>query len=276
MKKISITIASLIIFLLPAFAHADITSNLVARYKFDEGVTNAPILDASGNGNTATASGTPLYQPPKIGLYSLGFVGASSQAAVTPLSNSGYTNGSVSWWQYNTSSTYNDGAINVSWGNTNQYSSPQYKSLSFQKFSDNNIYAGWNTCVGTDDRVIVAASSSNYPTNTWIFYTITWTAGSLTSLYANGTLIAGNAGTTNVCPTGANIIIGELGNFNAEGYFNGDIDDFRVYNRTLTSADVTQLYQFNDITTVFHRFIITLGRSLSVRVGKKLTIGQAN
>src|SRR4051812_49333464 len=76
MKKLLLTII-LAVFLLPNFAHADITSNLEAWWKCNEG-TGTTAADATGNGHTGTLNGTAGWLVPgKIGAAACSYPGTS-------------------------------------------------------------------------------------------------------------------------------------------------------------------------------------------------------
>ncbi len=76
-------------------------------------------------------------------------------------------------------------------------------------------------------------------TGLWTHYAGTYD-GTNAYLYVNGVQV----GTWNV--TGDGAVLGatlQIADFNAAGFFfNGSIDDVRIYNRALTAADVTALY----------------------------------
>jgi hypothetical protein len=71
-------------------------------------------------------------------------------------------------------------------------------------------------------------------------YTYNTSSGS--KLYINGVQVGQNSGTAR----GSNAAtLGALfrNAANANNYFNGAMDDVRVYNKTLSAAEVKQLYQ---------------------------------
>jgi hypothetical protein len=100
----------------------------------------------------------------------------------------------------------------------------------------------------------------NYTTviNTWYHCVITYITGGALTVYINGSSI----GTASSVPTGNLVLyssgnpinllqIGGGGMIATYGY-NGYIDDFRIYNKALTAAEVYQLYAKNagNITTI--------------------------
>lgn len=82
------------------------------------------------------------------------------------------------------------------------------------------------------------------PVSTWTHFALTWDASEM-KVYMNGKLAAQAITHAGVTPT-------DLGNtgqnylgrsqFEADPYFNGLLDDFRLYNRVLSATEVDQLY----------------------------------
>ncbi len=217
---------------------ADILTGLQVHYKFDTG-SGSSAVDSSGNGNTGTLQNSPSWIDGRIGTNALSFNG-SNQYITTPLTNLNLSAGTVSWWM-KPSTNYDSGAIRAFWGqltvgNTN----PEFTA---QIFLDNNWYIGWNGA--SDRRVTLAASSSNYINGQWAFYTFTWDASG-SNLYMNTSLIGTNGNTPPVSNIGDNFTVARQGT-GSSNYFPGAIDDFRIYNRVLSSDDITALY--TDITT---------------------------
>lgn len=64
--------------------------------------------------------------------------------------------------------------------------------------------------------------------------------GTIEQLYVDGTSVAGTARILNTAP--GSVFIGR-GTFGAGDYFNGKIDDVRIYNRALSSAEIQALVQ---------------------------------
>jgi hypothetical protein len=96
--------------------------------------------------------------------------------------------------------------------------------------------AGWNTASGVDTIV----------TNTWTFMTGTWD-GTVLRIYQNGVLDSLNtsvpAGAIDSC-TGGDLRIGA--NWSSDPiYFNGKIDDIRIYNRALSDSEISELYHLD-------------------------------
>jgi hypothetical protein len=83
--------------------------------------------------------------------------------------------------------------------------------------------------------------------NTWVHYVCTYD-GTTAKVYKNGVLFSSGAKTFN---TANNLDIFKLGTAEtgAVNYFNGAIDDLKIYNYVLTDAEVTNLYTNNSLTS---------------------------
>jgi hypothetical protein len=85
---------------------------------------------------------------------------------------------------------------------------------------------------------------SALPTGQWVHVAVTL-AGSTGSLYVNGSLVGSNTGMTHapfrLGATGQNWI--GRSQYGADPYFNGKIDDFRIYQGALSAAEVAALMQ---------------------------------
>lgn len=208
---------------------SSLLTSLIGYWKLDE--VSGDCTDSTGITGTATNSGTVSSQTGILG-NSREFT-ANTQYLTTPLTDLSYSAGTINWWQYN----------NVAWNNnTNvcgimgQGSLPE---LSFQKYLNGNLYFGWNRS-GDDDRCIIAASSSNWPQSTWVMYTFTWTSGGNSELFCNGSSIKVNSGGTTVSNIGTAFRFGvQAGTANT---LNGRLDSIGIWNRVLTSTEITTLY----------------------------------
>ena len=83
--------------------------------------------------------------------------------------------------------------------------------------------------------------SSAVSENQWYQITCTYNTASGMVLYINGTSVGTNSSTTNVL-TNAAKSLGYRGDNNT-GYFNGKIDQVRIFDKALSSSEVTTLYQ---------------------------------
>lgn len=84
------------------------------------------------------------------------------------------------------------------------------------------------------------SSAFGYSNNAWHHVVFLWNAAASTySIYLDGILKESKTNITfSALTTGAE----EFGRYGSSNYFNGQMDDVRIYNRALSTAEVTQLY----------------------------------
>ncbi len=221
------------------------TSGLVGHWTLDGAQTNwntNTTKDSSGRGNTGTLTSLATTTAPvsgKVG-QAMKFNGSTSEVIVPAHSslNFGGSAITVSAWvnPASLSSTYHAvtasrsgcGGTNLNW---QLYAKQDTNGPSFSVY---NGGAGSGTA-------LVATSSSPLPLNTWSHLTGTFD-GTTTRLYINGILVASgtNGAQSTMNTVAAPLTIGREGP--CTGWFNGKIDDVRVYSRTLSATEVLQLY----------------------------------
>ncbi len=207
------------------------TTGLVAAYAFDAG-TGTTAADASGNGLVGTLAGATWTPAGKYG-NALAFNGTTSYVDLgnpTPLQ----LTGSMTWsaWVFATGTPPNDGQIIAKSGPSD----------------------GWQVKTSPDTGphtfgVAVAANASTYvqrfstttrALNTWYHVAGVYNATAQTlDIYVNGVLDNGLlSGTVPAAQLNStqNVNIGRrIGGY----YFQGIIDDMRIYNRAISAAEVT-------------------------------------
>ncbi len=229
---------------------SDLTAGLVAYYPFS-GNAN----DASGNGNNGTPyEGATLTDDRKgtaNGAYSFG--GFSNRSYIQiPNSNSLQFADSFSislWYSLNTFEGMDGYGRNVSQG---------YHML-FAKDSDRGgFYAGVSGNTSLDSVYYNVTNRPNFNTtnfnasasfkgansglNIWICMTYV-VENSQVKIFRNGVLIKTEPNTNALNLSAANTKNLYLGRFSISWYpLNGKMDDVRVYNRALSDAEVTEIY----------------------------------
>lgn len=203
---------------LSPFAHA-----LVGYWNFDEGAGTSA-QDTSGGSNTGTWTGTGThYAAGKVGAYAGQFNGTDDKVTVNDSSVLKPTSGmTVSAWIYKTA-VANGGLINNNAGYVNS-----------TIFLNGNTPYAQVQIAGTSQNV----SSSGVSLNAWhhIVYEYDgtkefWTIdGVRQTLYPRTGSI--NAGTNPRV----------IGFYNPSSWFNGLIDDMRIYNRALSASEIQALY----------------------------------
>ncbi|HEY6886218.1 MAG TPA: LamG-like jellyroll fold domain-containing protein, partial [Solirubrobacter sp.] len=195
----------------------------VASYSFDDGAGTV-LGDASGNGNNGTIAGGAAWVSGKFGS-ALDFDGSSGHVDLPGLGT--FYKGAFTleaWIRRDTSAV--DGGIVGSWAPL-----------------QNGGAMLWNGWPNGHTTQTLGTSTSNYldagsaaPVGTWQHIASTYD-GTTGKLYVNGALVAtktftGNVGDANSWRIGA---YGPT----AANFFNGAIDDVRIYDRALTAGQVT-------------------------------------
>ncbi|MFA5129872.1 MAG: LamG-like jellyroll fold domain-containing protein [Patescibacteria group bacterium] len=192
--------------------------DLVARWDFDECVTAGPAIDSSGYGNNLTlGSGvTETAISPNGQGCSLTFDGTNQVTATVPSWSAQQTQ---TMWIYiigpvaGPQTFLDEGVINH-----------------FVQVYLGHIRVGLNTTYYFD-------SFLQPVTNKWYFVATTYD-GSRLSLYIDGSLDK-SATAASVNPT-TSVTIGNSGSGGQR--VNGNINDLRIYNRSLTSEEVHRMY----------------------------------
>jgi hypothetical protein len=221
------------------FSSVFINDGLLGYWPFEETATSS--ADYSGWGRTATwynsaddnaAHGTTNFANNR----SLGFV-AGSNSYATMAEAPEVTDISISVWAYSSSRTTQYPRI---------IDMPAYE-ISFTDGSGiapqvNHAIAWTATTSGNAKQVRTPTSSIS--DGAWYHIVATMTSAGTATVYINGALQAltePNGAMTGTMSSNAGI--GHIGNSPALNRpWNGYIDDLRIYNRVLTAADVTMLY----------------------------------
>ena len=198
------------------------------------------------NTYNGTAQGGLTYGVGKVGT---AFVGNGTNAYITLANNSfKFTNSqsfSISTWVNITNSNVNNiifsswlysGAQGYGWLlRTTPYSSTQC-NLDF--------ITDWQASSGTP---IPLSVSNAFTINTWVFVTATRNGSTgVEKIYVNGSQIATRTLTPNYLYTSntvyPSILAQKYDSSSVSGYLNGKIDAVGIWNKELTSAEVTELY----------------------------------
>jgi fibronectin type 3 domain-containing protein len=206
-------------------------SDLLLRLKFDE--TDATVAaDSSGNGYDAALVNGPTFGAGRVGS-AVSFASASSQYATLP-------GGLVSTLGDFTITAWVNAASLSTWsrifdfgsGTTNyMFLTPQYSSSSAGKLR----FAIRTSSAGEQQL----SSSTAMTANTWNHIAVTLSGGTA-KLYLNGNVVATNTGMTLTPSSLGTTSLNYLGRsqFAADPYFNGAIDDFRIYSRALSASEI--------------------------------------
>jgi hypothetical protein len=210
----------------------DITSGLVGWWKFDDGSGTTAVDSGSGGNNGTLSGGTlPTWVGGHIGSNALSFPGADSYVAIgaTPVTSGNLT---IAAWINITASVFFDTI----------FTAPD--------IFNNMIYGVRLNGAGTAIQLLfdeggagqtVVNGGTSLSTSTWTHVAATYDATTLT-LYINGVSDGSSASAAYGTPVA--IRIGAAGLGSLSKYFNGLIDDVRLYSRALTPADITALYAY--------------------------------
>jgi chitodextrinase len=225
----------LVVALVPLASSGGATSaatGLVAAYAFDEG-SGTTVNDASGNGNNGTVANGAWSTSGKYGK-AIQFNGTSTLVTIPDSAALHLTTGMTLEAWVNPSSVTSAWRDAIYKGNDNYYLEATSASASKP---DAGLIGGGSYAD--------AFGTSALPANTWSFLTETYD-GSTLRLYVNGTQVASTAHTGNIA-TSTNPL--QIGGDSIYGqFFNGLIDNVRVYNIALTAAQI-QTDQTTAVTT---------------------------
>ena len=200
---------------------------LVAAYGFDEG-TGTTTADASGAGQTGTLSGGAAWTTAGKNGNALSFDGVNGMVTVADTAALDVTRTTVmAWLRPSTLGSWRSAVLKET-----------ADGLAYALYANNNASrpAGFVNLGSNNDRT--AAGTTAMPLNAWTHVAMTFD-GSNIRLYVNGVLVrtAGFAGnivtSTEALRIGGNAIWGE--------WFEGMIDDVRIYDRALTLAEVQSM-----------------------------------
>ena len=195
---------------------------LVAAYGFEEG-GGASVSDVSGNGHTGAISGASWTAQGRYG-GALSFNGSSNLVTVgaSPLLNltSGMT---LEAWINPTAASGTRDVLIKEGTNVDLYN---LYARNWRGRPESNVYAGGANRV---------AEGATLPTNTWSHLAGTYD-GTTLRLYVNGVQVASAAYSGTIGTSSGPLRIG--GNSLWGEYFQGAIDEVRIYNRALTALEI--------------------------------------
>lgn len=199
-------------------------SGLIAAYGFDEGQGTA-LNDLSGNGHHGAITAATWTASGRFG-GTLAFNGSNAWVTVADAPSLDLTNGmTLEAWVYPTTlSGYRtvlmkEAAAGLSYGLYANDDAPRPA-----------VYM--NNGGGADSA---AAGSAALPLNSWTHLAATYNGAAL-KIFVNGTEVGSRAATGNLVSTNNALRIG--GNAVWGEYFQGRIDEVRVYNRALSAAEI--------------------------------------
>ena len=232
-------------------ASALVGSALLARLKFDE-TSGASAADSTGNGWAGTLVNTPAWSTGTLG-NAVSLAKASSQYVSLPSGvASSLSDFSASAWVYLNSATaqariFDFGTGGDMWGGKNVWGgeiwrSERYMYLTAQG-SAGKLRFGITRSADVGEEKVDGAGA--LPTGQWTHVTVT-KSGSVATLYVNGQVVGQNASmplSPYQLPATPLNYLGKS-QWRGDAYFDGKIDDFRLYRGALTSADAQTLANY--------------------------------
>lgn len=195
----------------------------VAAYNFNEG-SGSVLNDRTGNGHHGTIAGASWGAGNTGG--ALSFDGVNDLVTIEDSNLLDLTNGmTLEAW-------VRPSSVGAAWRTVLLKERPD--GLSYGLYSDNagSRPSAWLR-VGADDRFVDGTAA--VPANTWTHLAVTYDATTI-RLYVNGVQVATAPSAGSMTVSGNPLRIG--GNLIWGEYFSGLIDDVRVYNRTLSAAEI--------------------------------------
>jgi glucose/arabinose dehydrogenase len=199
-------------------------TGLVAAYGFNE-LSGTSVTDSSGSGNAGTVLGATRTVAGRYG-GALSFDGVNDWVTVADSASLDLT-----------------GAMTLEAWVRPTTSAPDWRTVLLKEQPGGlaySLYAGSGSS-GPSGYVFVGGNDRGTPavgmlaTDTWTHLAVTYGGGQL-RLYVNGTQVATRAQTGNILASNGALRIG--GNGVWPEWFQGQIDEVRVYNRALTAAQI--------------------------------------
>jgi hypothetical protein len=218
-------LALLVSYLKQVDSTASSSAGLVAAYGFEEG-TGATVLDGSGNANTGSISGATWTTQGRYG-GALDFDGVNDRVSVNASTSLNLTSAmTLEAWVYPTAAQ--SGWRTVVQKQVNAYYLHASYSGGALRPTGGGVIGG-----GTTSSYITAPTA--IAVNTWSHLALTY-EGTTQRLYVNGVQVASQVRSGAIQTTANPLWIG--GNSPYGEYFQGRIDDVRVYSRALSIAEI--------------------------------------
>jgi len=209
--------------------------------------------DISGNGNHGTyiAGASTVSDVSNGGTRAYSFNGTTQMLDVaSPPSITG-SSASISYWCKS-----NDTA---SWRSPGGYVTAGFDDyrLTFRKLNTGNVQAYARYSTG-GIRATSSYSLSNFTFTDWTHYAVVADGGDV-YFYVNGTLAVTGSGGSGNLGLGSTFTLGSQDLRSGGSWWNGYIDDCRVFDRALTTSEITALaskrgYEVPAVSTVYHPF----------------------
>ncbi|MEO6109730.1 MAG: LamG domain-containing protein [Candidatus Saccharimonadales bacterium] len=204
---------------------ADITDGLIGWWKFN-GDANTSV----GSSNGALTNATPVPGPSGTENTAYSLSGTNSYIRFDTNSMPSPMNAiTISVWAKPSSAS-------ASFMTTNPVGAAGSIIQILIPYTGNTMY--WDFGNQTTGRLTTPFNVAWF--NTWSLYTFTASASTGTKIYRNGSVIASSATAGTYTKTGQTLDLGYYAGGSA--YWTGSIDDMRMYDRALSSTEISSLY----------------------------------
>jgi glucose/arabinose dehydrogenase len=198
-------------------------AGLVASYPFDEG-TGATAFDTTGHGHDGSVFGASWSPGGKNG-GCLEFGGGGDIVRIPASSALDFTTAATTEaWVFPTSAT-------TAWSSVIQHAIDDYFLHASHSAGPMRPAVG----ITTGGQIRWVGATSPIPLGAWTHLAFTYGNGSL-QLYVNGALAVGTSLPGGITATSNQVTVG--GNIPYGEYFQGRIDDVRLYNRALSASEI--------------------------------------
>ncbi len=221
--------------------------DMTSQFTFSEN-TGTSVADGTGNGNTGTLNGIASPATASSGWTSSGKIGTGlifdggDDYVSIPASQINYgtgQGGTISLW-VKPAFASGDSTAHSLWSITNGNGS----SIKGTRLANNTWQFGWTYTANTGAQMTFNDSLTPFASGTWHHLAFTWNdAGSntgTTAVYFDGAQVASTTTMYSEAMTAF-----KLGGAGTSAGFAGTIDEARIYNRALTSTEVSRLFAAN-------------------------------
>ena len=252
MKKQLLILAAVLTTMLAGISHGQMFAQMfggstwtpltlgpVAWWKMDDNAANKVVLDSAGANTGVSAQNTSAVHTDGINGGALTFNGNSDFVTVTHSSSVDFTNSfSVSFWCCPATADQN-GTIAGKW-TTGASTNNSWVVTVGQDVANNKWGAGIQQSDGT---IKTLTPATTFSATTW-YHGVLVAGVTNFALFINGAAIGSEAYDGTINSTAINITLGKLRTVDSIYSFNGAIDDVLFFNRALTPAEITQIYNW--------------------------------
>jgi glucose/arabinose dehydrogenase len=199
---------------------------LVAAYNFDEG-TGPTVADASDLANHGTITGATWAAQGKFGS-ALSFDGVNDWVTINDATTLDLTTGmTLEAWVYPTRT--------AGWRRSILTKEHPSKRSTYELSASTSSWRRPSGKIQLAKKYVRLYGPDSLPANGWSHLALTYD-GAMLRLYINGVQVNKRAVTSSILVSGSPLRLG--GNSTYNEFFQGRIDDVRIYNRALTAAEI--------------------------------------